>query len=866
MRILALSVLVGLIGVGCSTKHHEEELTAPEETRFIKEVFASNLYEPTELAVLPKSKILFTQRRGGIKQYDLQSGELSTYDSIAVYHVNEDGLMGMALDPEFEQNEWIYFYYSPVGNMAVNRLSRFSYTPNGLKNEVVVLEVPVQREECCHTGGSLQFGGDGLLYLSTGDNTNPFASEGFSPSDEQPGREAWDAQRSSSNTNDLRGKILRIKPEPDGSYTIPQGNLFVDDDPKTRPEIYVMGCRNPYRISIDSKRGWLFWGDVGPDASNDREGRGPRGYDEFNVALKPGYFGWPLFVGDNFAYNEWDFANNTGDAAYDPKKPINNSPNNTGLQELPPANPAKIFYPYARFEKFPQLQTGGRNAMAGPVFYTDEYDAPTKFPAYFDGRVIYYDWMRGYIFFLELDDQGNPVDWYEFMPNTEFNNVIDMEFGPDGQLYMIEYGTGWFTQNENARLSRINYVKGNRPPILKTTLSETRGAAPFEVSFDASASMDYDGDDLTYKWSIDGEVYSDSIITVTFEKEGVYYPELILSDGRNNIKEQFVVEVGNEPPVVEVQVSGNSTFFWPNRKLDYAVKVSDMEDDQSTEGVDQSKIEFDIAHYQSSDMAEVLGHQSPVSNGQTLIDGLDCKACHKLDGSSIGPSYTQVANKYQKNEQSVEYLSRKIIAGGGGVWGEQAMSAHPDLSVADAEQIVEYILSIGQQNKLPLAGSYQTTENGGKYLLSASYEDQGKGPLKPIKEQGNLWLRYHVIPGDQFDESHEIQARGGVINSIYHNSWVLFKDVDLTDIDAIKVTYGQYMRGADISIRLGGANGEEIGRARIDPSDNIGISREIAIKPTAIKTDLCLFFENPKEKNQLIMIEKIEFVPKTDAL
>src|SRR5690606_9055094 len=97
---------------------------------------------------------------------------------------------------------------------------------------------------------------------STGDNTSPFESDGFSPSDERPGRSAFDAQKSSSNTNDLRGKILRIKINPDGTYDIPEGNLFPPGEEKTRPEIYVMGNRNPYRISVDSRTGYLYWGEV----------------------------------------------------------------------------------------------------------------------------------------------------------------------------------------------------------------------------------------------------------------------------------------------------------------------------------------------------------------------------------------------------------------------------------------------------------------------------------------------------------------------------------------------------------------------------------------------------------------------------
>ena len=68
-----------------------------------------------------------------------------------------------------------------------------------------------------HSAGYIRFGKDGLFYISVGDNTNPFASDGFAPIDEREGRMPWDAQKSSGNTNDLRGKILRIKINPDAT-------------------------------------------------------------------------------------------------------------------------------------------------------------------------------------------------------------------------------------------------------------------------------------------------------------------------------------------------------------------------------------------------------------------------------------------------------------------------------------------------------------------------------------------------------------------------------------------------------------------------------------------------------------------------
>ena len=200
----------------------------PDPTRFQKTILASDLTEPMELELLPDGKVMFIERRGNIKVYDPATGLVNIACKLPVYSEEEDGLMGLALDPNYEKNHWIYLYYSPVGNEAVNNLSRFVFRGDSLdrSSEKVILQVAVQREECCHAAGSLEFDGEGNLFLSTGDNTNPFASEGYSPSDERPGRSAWDAQKSSSNTNDLRGKILRIKPLPDGSYICPASNLF----------------------------------------------------------------------------------------------------------------------------------------------------------------------------------------------------------------------------------------------------------------------------------------------------------------------------------------------------------------------------------------------------------------------------------------------------------------------------------------------------------------------------------------------------------------------------------------------------------------------------------------------------------------
>ena len=132
---------------------------------------------------------------------------------------------------------------------------------------------------------------NGVLYISVGDNTNPFASDGYTPIDERAGRAAWDAQRTSSNTRDLRGKILRIIPQADGSYRTPDDNLFSQRPGDGLPEIFVMGVRNPFRMSLDAERGWLYWGDVGPDAGAASAQRGPEA-DSGTGRARPAT-GWP---------------------------------------------------------------------------------------------------------------------------------------------------------------------------------------------------------------------------------------------------------------------------------------------------------------------------------------------------------------------------------------------------------------------------------------------------------------------------------------------------------------------------------------------------------------------------------------------
>lgn len=448
-------------------------LRVPASEGFQKVTVAEGeFYEPTEMTILPNLDILVAQRRGELMLFNKQARTVKQVGFLDVYHetqepnVNaEEGFMGLTVDPNFAENNYIYTFYSPK-DTSVNRLSRFVFENNklDLSSEKVILEFYSQRDICCHTGGSLAFGKDHTLFLSTGDNSTPFdepgeafVNKGYSPRDLRKGHEQYDASRSAGNTNDLRGKVLRIEINQDGSYDIPQGNLFAAGQENTRPEIYVMGSRNPYRISIDKKTGYLYWGDVGPDANEDGENRGPRGYDEVNQAREAGFFGWPFFVANNYAYYPYDYQTGKSGEPYDATRPINNSPNNTGLTELPAATPAFIWYPYGASPDFPQVGSGGRNAMTGPVYDSKLFPSETRYPEYYDGKLIIYDWIRGWVKAVSMFPNGDFNKMEPFISHIKFNSPIDMEVGPDGKIYVLEYGSGWFSKNKDSGLSWVDY-------------------------------------------------------------------------------------------------------------------------------------------------------------------------------------------------------------------------------------------------------------------------------------------------------------------------------------------------------------------------------------------------------------------------
>ena len=824
------------------------QLRVPEEDRFTKTTLAQGVFfEPTEMTILPNLDILVTQRRGEILLYSnttksvKQAGFLNVYFKTKTSANAEEGLLGIQADPDFAKNHYVYVFYSPA-DTSVNRLSRFTFENDTIdpKSEKVVLQFYSQREICCHTGGSIAFGEDHLLYVSAGDNTTPFEepneiwnTHAFGPLDDRPGHLQYDARRSAANTNDLRGKILRIKIKEDGTYDIPDGNLFPKGTDKTRPEIYIMGDRNPYRISVDKKTGFLYWGEVGPDASNDSlETRGPRGYDELNQARKAGYFGWPLFVGNNYPYHAYDYATGKSGPAFDPQKPINDSRNNTGLRELPPVAPAFIWYPYAQSPDFPQVGSGGRTAMAGPVYHSDLYPDSVRMPDYYNNKLMFYEWIRGWIKPVTMQPNGDFDKMEPFMEHTKFNSPIDMEMGPDGRIYILEYGSGWFTKNADAGLVRIDYNPGNRPAHINSiSINKTSGDLPLAVTVTVDAK-DPENDKLTYIWDLGNGVKKETAVPTldyTLTKAGDYAITVQVKDDKGASATSSAVNVyaGNLAPTVNIDIKGNKTFYFPGKPVNYSVSIDDKDDTAKVK--DLSNLVVSADYVEGTDQAAASqGHQvmSEAVMGKNLMLTLDCKSCHKIAEKSVGPAFEEVSKKYQKDQTALTRLIQKIIKGGSGVWGEVAMAAHPNLKEADAQLIVKWVLSLAATAKpksLPATGSlnatnYKPLKDNGVLYVTALYSDKGGNNIKPLSGSASVALRNSKVTFESVKKRKEfgLNTNGDIAYLSVPDStgWFVLENIDLSNIEQVELGVDWTktpLASYQFELRLDAPDGRKIG-------------------------------------------------------
>jgi cytochrome c len=208
------------------------------------------------------------------------------------------------------------------------------------------------------------------------------------------------------------------------------------------------------------------------------------------------------------------------------------------------------------------------------------------------------------------------------------------------------------------------------------------------------------------------------------------------------------VLVGNAPPEVALDVTGNRSFYWGDGGIDYAVRVTDAEDGTLGKGIDPSKVSVTLSYGPSGAAAAPAvnagGQSESVPDGLARIRKSDCLACHGVDNASLGPSYVSVAQRYRGQPDARARLITKIATGGTGVWGDRVMAPHPSLSEDDRRAMVDYILSLASSTLPPrgrAALSQHAASPGGAYRLTAVYADQPRNGIRSLADTAVVILR-----------------------------------------------------------------------------------------------------------------------------
>lgn len=485
------------------------------------------------------------------------------------------------------------------------------------------------------------------------------------------------------------------------------------------------------------------------------------------------------------------------------------------------------------------------------------------------------------------------------MPSYKFSNPMDMEFAADGDLYMLEYGSGWFSANDDARLIRIEYNGGNRKPQLQVAANKLGGSAPLDLGLSAKGTTDADGDALTYAWKVTSKNGFTKLIStpdaaLTLSKVGVYQATLIVNDGKGGVASQSMdITVGNEPPVLSLEIpGGNRSFYEVGKPFAYKVKVKDKEDGTlgmsgAASGISAEQVAVTIDYLAEGydQVAIAQGHRSAdagalFASGKKLIEASDCMACHSTTKKSIGPAYADVSKKYKGDASALERLTKKVIGGGGGVWGEIAMSAHPQLSATDAADMVKYILSVSSEapatSSLPVAGVYtaklpEGDKGKGVFIVRASYEDKGANGLPSLRSEQVLVLRNAKMDAHAFDTYDNINKMSFGGNNLAipskSGSFAEIKKVDLTGIKELRILATApkpqlNAKGGKVELRLDSPTGTLLGESKfLEPSDKMDFTPSQLTLPLKLPVpfdnkphDIYLVFVNPAEASGSLMV------------